>query len=141
MADLSFKEGYKEFTINGDASRTIRIKTSDLNLMQRIVSLKNNLAEKEKMYKGISASVNPENIEESAQKLYMIEREVRAEIDEVFDAPICDTAFGNMNCMSPVDGQPVVRGFLIALISEIEKSLESETGKMKKYIKSVEKYE
>lgn len=141
MVDLAFQEGYKEFTINGDASRTIRIKVSDLNLMQRITSLKKNLEEKEKMYKGISTSTNPENIEESVEKMYLIEREVRVEIDQVFDAPICDTVFGSMNCMSPVNGKPVVRGFLMALIPEIEKAWKSEEKKMKKYTKAVEQYD
>ncbi|MBQ7744939.1 MAG: hypothetical protein IJT85_05150, partial [Ruminococcus sp.] len=76
MSNLSFNEGYKEFTLNGDESRKIRINTSDLNLMKRIVDLKNGIKEKEKMYKGLSASANPENVEKIAEELLIIEQEV-----------------------------------------------------------------
>lgn len=140
MSNLSFNEGYKEFTINGDTSRVIRINTSDLNLMQRIVDLKKNLEEKEKMYKGISANTNPQNIEESAEQLYQIEKEVRAEVDAVFNSKICDIVFGNVNCMSPADGKPIIKGFLMALIPEIEKSIKAEAKKMDKYTKKAEKF-
>lgn len=140
MSNLSFNEGYKEFTINGDESRKIRINTSDLNLMKRIVDLKNGIKEKEKMYKGLSASTNPENVEKIAEELLIIEQEVRKEVDEVFNAPICDTVFGNLNCMSPAGGVPIVWGFLNALIPEIEKTLKSEKKKMEKYTEKVKEF-
>ena len=141
MPNLVFDRGYKEYTINGDDTKTIKIYTSDWNVLDRLSKVRDSIAGKVKELGDL-----PENsgFDETMEKLSSVEREVRAELDKAFGTPVCENVFGDMNCLSFAGGQPVVLNFLEAIIPEIRKGFEEEQkkadAKLSKYTAAAKQY-
>lgn len=135
MRSLNFNTGIKEFDINGDKNRIIRIDTTDLNLGDRIETGRKELRKLAKKFETLTKTTN------SDDKMLKIiddyDKQVRQQIDYMFDSPVSDIAFGNTNCLSVSGGNMLFENFLNALLPEIEKDIKDEEKASKKRI---EKY-
>lgn len=124
MPSLVFNKGYKEYDVNGDKERVIRVYTSDWNIIQRIASLRERIAAR---VRSLQQLRDEDGFDEVMNRLNAVEREVRSEIDTAFGSPVSDAAFGEVNCLSFAGGQPIALNFLEAILPEIQKDLEAET--------------
>ena len=115
MTDIIFAVGtYKEYRLNG--KETIRINVSDPNIIDRIYAFG---AKVEKLQEKYGDVFTPENVGP-------IDKEIRALIDETINCPgACDKAFGEVSCLSVVDGQPIYMGFLHALTEQLKKDIKA----------------
>lgn len=133
MENVVINTGYKEYSINGDENAVIRVKTSDFGLMERLSGL----------MKKISAIVGKlEKLRESdgsgdiLKAIEDADKEVKSELDIVFDYKVSEVVFGKMNCLSFAGGQPVALNFLEAIIPKIREDIEAEAGKADKLASS-----
>lgn len=142
MPSLVFNKGYKEYDINGDKSRIIRVPTSDWNILQRIAQLRGKIADKVSALGTVSGDAGFDAVMQTLDK---VEREVRAELDAAFGSAVSETAFGDINCLSFAGGKPIVLNFLEAILPEIRRDLEAEAqqadAKVEKYTEAVKAFD
>lgn len=113
MKQIQFDSGIREYGINGDDSRVIRIMISDMNLGKRIADLESRVSELADKYRAVQ--------DPDAEQLAALDRDVRSIINEAFNSDICTPAFGATNCCSPVaGGKMLFEGFLAALTEQVK---------------------
>lgn len=138
MRNLEINKGYKTYTINGDESAVITVKTTDFTIIERLTKVKSHISAIVSELKNIKEG-SPAEVYLSA--LSDAEQKVRAELDAVFDSPVSETVFGSMNCLSFAGGQPVALNFLEVIIPEITKDLNEEqqaaSARISKYTEAV----
>lgn len=92
MKSINFESGIKEYAINGDESKTIRINVTDLNLLKRIEDIAPKLTEIQNRYKDMK--------QPTPQQFFDMDVEIRELFNGVFGSDICTPAFGDTNCVS-----------------------------------------
>lgn len=118
MKNLNFDSGIREYAVNGDEYRVIRICVTDMNLPKRISDAETEINALHDKYAQIK---NPD-----AQQLYELDRDVRGVIDKAFGKGVSDTAFGTVNCCSPVGADKLLfEGFVTALAAQIKADIEA----------------
>ena len=118
MKNLNFDSGIREYAVNGDESRVIRICVTDMNLPKRIADAETEINALHDKYWQIS---HPD-----AQQLFELDRDVRGIIDRAFGKGVSETAFGNINCCSPVgENTMLFEGFVNALAAQIKADIEA----------------
>ena len=146
MVSLKIDDGYKEYMINDDPNRVIRVNLTDFAILERIDSANKAINAAMTKYKDIT--VNPdgsttEQIESTVQIVKHIGDLIRQQIDYIFDAPISDVVFGNQSPISSIKGQLYFVRFLDAILPEIEKEIKAEQKaseqRVNKYINEYKK--
>lgn len=126
MNNICFDDGYREYVVNG--GRTIRIRPGDFSLPKRF----------DAMIKW-AREYKPGN---TLDELSAADREARKQLDAVLGEGVSDAVFGDMNCMSYANGQPVFFNFLEAFLPIVEAELAAEKEKsdanVKKYTSQVQ---
>lgn len=119
MKSISFNTGYKEYAINDNANNTIRINMSDLNLPHRIKEVQDffdNMAEK---YKNDDRRMTSEELSDW-------DKQIREKINYAFGTDVCTPAFGNINCISPVEGGKMLfEAFFEVLMPVVEADMKA----------------
>ena len=138
--NISFDEGVKEYTINNDPDRVLRINTSDISLLTRADEAEKNIDAFMKRYNNIK--INPDGTadaddETALQAVKEITEYVREQIDYIFNAPVCKIAFGNTNPLSTYKGVTLYERFLNGVMPIIKADIEAEN---KEAQKRAEKY-
>lgn len=140
MRNLNINNGIREFTINGDENKVLRVNTSDLNLAKRAKKAQKELSLIADECMNIDENMS---IDESIAKLDALDTKVKNTVDYIFNSNASDIVFGEMSSVSICDGQPVFQNFLDAIIPEIEKDTQAEIKKsqrnIKKYTSQVKK--
>lgn len=121
MKSINFDAGYKEYMINGDEGRIIKVQISDFNIYKRVKESMNEIDKIIKKYKdsGIENAVELDN-------------EMRAVINKAFGSDICTPAFGSANLATLTEnGEPIFvnffNAFLPVLKEDIEKTAKNNT--------------
>lgn len=124
MKSINFNSGIREYAINGDESNVIRVPL-DLNIMDRMVRIGSEVAEIAKQY----ASKKP-----TPADFAQFDARVREKLNEAFGTDICTPAFGNINCLSPVDadGTMLFQAFFDAFLPQFKADLEAAFPKQQK---------
>lgn len=108
MQSIDFNSGnYKEYAINGDENRVIRINVSDVGIITRIqdaMSKADNIAEE--------VSEREKN-EDRTQLLKEYDQRAREMVNDIFGSNVCTAALGGINVFSMgSNGKPVLFNFL-----------------------------
>lgn len=130
---INFDTGIKEFVINGDESNVIRINCSDPNLIGRM----------EQAEKKFGEIIDKYQSEELTANILDFDAELKATIDEAFNADISAHAFGKANCLSYVgNGEKMLfEAFLEAFIPLIKDEIaKSSQAYAEAHAKKVESY-
>ncbi len=137
MQSIDFNSGnYKEYAINGDENRVIRINVSDVGIITRIqdaMSKADNIAEE--------VSEREKN-EDRTQLLKEYDQRVREMVNDIFGSDVCTAALGSVNVFSMAsNGKPVLVNFLEALLAVVVQEIKSaQTAAQIKLEEKVEKY-
>lgn len=132
MGVLDFQSTRKTYTVNG--GEEISFDPTDINFVNRLFDLMDRLEKQQNE----DAPQDPREVFARAAKMDV---EMRAEIDQVFDEPICDKVFGKTNVLSPAGGLPVCMNFLLSVIDEIDAASEAETKHSPRVDAYIQKYE
>ena len=122
MQSIDFNSGnYKEYAINGDENRVIRINVSDVGIITRIqdaMSNADNIAEE--------VSEREKN-EDRTQLLKEYDQRVREMVNDIFGSDVCTAALGSVNVFSVAsNGKPVLVNFLEALLAVVVQEIKSD---------------
>lgn len=141
--NLAFDEGFKEYTINGDENRVIRVNTSDYGLVTRFQDARRHIEQMITKYEKFNlkpdGSPADESDEEATDALKEMGDFIRSEIDYIFGAKIADIVFGTTHPMSTVKGLPLYERFLNSVMPIINADLEAERKKSEAVIKKYQK--
>lgn len=132
MGVLNFQTSRKTYKVNDGAE--ISFDPADIGFVTRLFNLM------DKLEKNQTEAV-PENPEDVFVLAAQRDAEMRAEIDAVFDEPVCDKVFGRTNIFSPAGGLPVCMNFLMAVIDEIDAAADEETKASPAVAAYMKKYE
>ena len=135
MENLKFEIPYKEYSINGDESKVIRINTTDFAIFDRLKKAMKQIDDIAKEYENVAPKTDAE-----ANDLFVsADKKVREQINYIFDSDVPTVAFGNANCFTVVlsNMQPLFYNCLNAIVPVIKKDLEKV---MSKSNKNVSKY-
>lgn len=122
MKNISFDEGYREYKLNNDESRVIRVRLSDPNLMNRINKAMIQTNELIKKYKQ-----RPDGA-----KLAEFDAEIKQIINDAFGSDVCTPAFGSASVITVLpDGKLLVSAFVEAFLPVLEADLKGIAATMR----------
>ena len=130
MKSINFNQNIKSYAINGDENNVVKINTSDYGIFTRA-------KEKAKEMSSLENKATKAEEKDDLTKLADVEKEVRDLLNYIFNTDVCTPAFGNANCLSPCNGEPLFIGFFNALMQILEEDMVAET---KKFNANVSKY-
>ena len=131
MGVLNFQTGKKTYTVNDGCE--ISFDPADIRFVNGLFDLFEKLEKQQ--------GEQPQNSENAFAYAAQRDRELRAQIDALFEEPVCEKIFGRTNVLSPAGGLPVAMNFLLALIDEVDAAAEEETKPSAKVDAYIRKYE
>lgn len=131
MGVLNFQTGRKTYTVNDGCE--ISFDPTDIRFVNGLFDLFEKLEKQQ--------NEQPQNPENAFAYAAQRDRELRAQIDALFEEPVCEKIFGRTNVLSPAGGLPVALHFLLALIDEVDAAAEEETKPSAKVDAYIRKYE
>lgn len=134
MKNISFDEGFKEFSINGDENRVIRFNPKDLGILTRMESTLSDFNELDKKLK----ESNEDNLIDTFKD---VELSIKEKMNFIFNSDVHDTIFNGQSPLALVKGEFLFMRVINAIIPIIEKEIEAEQkASEKKMAKYTEKY-
>ena len=137
MNELKFETGLVTYTLNGACE--VKFNPTDNGFAERLFNAFDDLEKKHEGWK--------KQVEKMTDKreifAFMRERdaEMRAVIDDLFGAPVCDACFGSMSVYALADGLPVWVNLFLAVMDKMDTAFAREqkmtNEKIRKY---TEKY-
>ena len=140
MADntrsLNFDDGVREYTINGDTNRKLKINVNDIGLIDRI---EKSIRMMQKEVQGVKdAELNPDgtaDLAAYAEPVRKLNGIMRHEFDAVFYPGASNIVFGKQNPLSTVDGITIYERFMKAFINVVKPEMEKENAKSEEHIR------
>lgn len=133
MAEIKFDTGLVEYDLNGKCK--VCFNPTDGAFVERLFNCFASLDKKHENYAS--------EIEKCGDKVKIFEiarekdREMRAMIDEVMGANVCDPLFGSMNLYALADGLPIWCNLMLAIMDECDSAFAREqmltNPRIKKY--------
>lgn len=122
MKELRFQSGQEEFDLNGKIK--VQFNPTDSFFVEKLYKAFEQLDKKQEQRQKEVAGMT------DLQQVFAFSREVdgemRAILDGVFDAPVSEAVFGEMNVYSMADGLPVWCNLLLAVMEVIDATLARE---------------
>lgn len=126
MPNIGFDSGLVTYTVNGGAE--ICFNPTDSGFVERLFNAFEQLDKKHEHYRGeVEKMADKKEIFEFARKC---DKEMRELIDVVFDAPVSDGVFGNINVYAFGGGLPIWANFVLAVMDEIDTAFAREQKAM-----------
>ena len=135
----------KKFRFDRDDSRVVEINTSDMNIMQRVnvayPKLQALQDKASKLTEGVSIDTTESednafhDLATMAERLSAIDAEMRELIDYMFDADVSKAAAPDGSMYDPFNGSFRFEHIIAIMMTQYEKNLQSEFGKMEKQMK------
>lgn len=142
--DLSITEK-KKFRFGKDDTRIVEINTSDMNLMQRVSTAYPKLQDLQTKASKLTEGVHLEDedsevsaitgITTIAERLSVVDTEMRELLDYMFDAPISAAAAPSGSMYDPFNGSFRYEHLIAVMMKQYEDNLQSEFSKMEKQLK------
>lgn len=135
--DLTVTER-KEFTINGDPTKVLRLNTSDLSMVTRLNRLYPKLKELANSALTAFDADESDNTEEfmtkTSESLTKIDTEMRTLIDELFDSNVSELCAPDGTMYDPIGGKLRFEYIIEALAQLYERDLKAEVEKTTAHI-------
>lgn len=139
MAEVfNFEDGVKEYAINGDESRILRVNVSDANLLPRLYD---SFVKAQDMVKNLK-TYNPEGFtlevaKEGVDRITEVDQFIRKGFDEVFYSGAAEVVFGKTNVLAFVgNGDTLYESFMTAFIAVMEKEIKVNSTESEKRIQN-----
>ena len=131
----------KRFRIDGDDNRIIELNTSDMTILNRLDEADKQLRElADKATFGMSETGEDDNAD-VVKELLATDKQMRAIIDYLFDAPVSDVCAPDGSMYDPFNGKYRFEHIMEILFALYEKNISEEIKKMRKNVqKHTDKY-
>lgn len=139
---IKFDEGYKEYDINGDSTRIIRVDTADYGLIERFEEAERRIKAQLDKYKDVK--IKPDGSadmsdEAACKAVAELSRTIRKAMDYIFDYEVSSVVFGNRSPLSTRKGVPLYERFMNAMMPIIQADIEAEAKASNKRIQKYTK--
>ena len=121
---LQFNSGLVTYEINGVCK--LSFNPTDAAFVERLYKAFDELDKKQEAYRTEISGVSKKEVFDIARQR---DKEMRDMIDSIFESPVSDPIFGNMNVYAMADGLPVWANLILAIMEEIDTSLTAEQQK------------
>lgn len=122
MKSINFDEGYREYKLNEDDSRVIRIRITDANLYSRI----------KKSMERTNELISKYKTRPNSSQLAEFDSNVRTILNDAFGSDICTPAFGTASLLTPLpDGDLLLFSFFNAFLPVLKADIEATKMTMK----------
>lgn len=116
MQNINFDEGYREYKLNNDENRVIRIRITDANLISRI----------EKAMERTNELISKYKNRPNALQLAELDKDIRTILNDAFGSDICTPAFGTASLLTPLpDGKLLLFSFFDAFLPVLKADMEA----------------
>lgn len=133
---FNFDDGVREYTINGDTNRKLKINVNDIGLIDRI---EKSIRMMQKEVQGIKdVELKPDgtaDLAAYAEPVRKMNGIMRHEFDAVFYPGASNIVFGKQNPLSTVDGITIYERFMKAFIDVVKPEMEKENAKSEEHIR------
>lgn len=113
--DFTIDTGTKEYSLNGAVK--VHFNPTDTAFAEKVIDVFSVMEAKQKEYRQDMTTVN------DYREVFAVARkwdaEMREILDKLFDVPVCQALFGDMNIYAMADGLPVWMNLLFAIMDEI----------------------
>lgn len=124
MSNFSFDTGLATFTVNGNCE--IKFNPTDSAFATKIANAFDQIENVGKKFREKVATAKEKDIFALCEKR---DAEARKIIDAVFDAPVCNSLFGDMSVFALANGLPVWCNLFFAVMDEMDVSVIEERKK------------
>lgn len=137
MKSLNLNLGVEDYLLAGKVE--VSFNPTDMNFLERLSSTFEKLDALQEEVRATREKLTDD------REVFPVARELdakmRAILNELFDAEICEPLFGGMNLFASSGGLPVWANLMLALTDEVQNSMASEMSKREERIaKYVSKY-
>lgn len=143
MAKLKLSTGVKSYEIEeqetGRILGTIYINTNDMNIGQRALDAqkKINAYIKESEIIANEAEID----EEAIEQLTAIDKQIKEQLDYLFNSPVSETVFNGLHCLNPNKGKYFIETFLDMIMpvinADLAESIKASEKRISKYTSQV----
>lgn len=144
MEKIKISSSAKEYLLvdeNDNELGVIRVDVTDFDFFNRAKEAEKNITEIMKRMEQLQGE--HVKTEEAFEQLAVCDREIKEQLNDMFDYDVSSVVFGNKNCLSIGDGETFVARFMKAVLPAIKKDIEKEQKKslqkMSKYTKGYAK--
>ncbi len=144
MKNIEINDGYKRFMINKDPKRVLSFNPSDVNIIYRLEEGVKNIEKITTQYADIELKADGtpyESLVEVAEAVNKVDKEIRQEVDKMFNTNASDALFGKQSPLSMVDGIQLWETALMAIIPAVKTEVLAQqkirSEKISKYTKQV----
>lgn len=124
MSEIKFETGLVEYDLGGKAKVTFN--PSDVSFARRLYGVFEELDRKQVEYQtAIDRSGDAAALFDVLERL---DRDMRAQLDGVLGVGVCEAVFGTMNLSALAGGFPVWANLLLAIMDEMDASIEREAS-------------
>ena len=136
MNNLNFDDGFREFVINNDASKVIRINPSDVAMLTRFSEAQKKIDEAIKNAGDIEITAEGKAVdfEVAGKKVEELDNLIKEQVDYVFNSKVADMVFGNQSPMSNIGGISLFERFLDCIEPVIKEAITAKRVESKKRV-------
>lgn len=136
--DLQVGTGVVEYNLNGKVK--VHFNPADASFVKKLMGVFDDIeATHNKYTDDLKKTSDPKRVFEIAGK---VDADMRKMLDGVFDVPVCDALFGDMNVYALADGLPVWTNLLLSVLDVCYSSFDGVDDAMEQRIrKYTAKYE
>lgn len=138
MEKIKISSSAKEYLLvdeNDNELGTIRVDVTDFGFFNRAKEAEKNITEIMKRMEQLQRQ--HVGTEEAFEQLAQYDKEVKEQMNLMFDYDVSSVVFGNKNCLSIGNGETFIARFLKAILPVIKKDIEKE---QKKSVQKMSKY-
>lgn len=142
--NISFDDGYKEFTINNDPNRILKVNVKDVGLITRMHQCLEDIQKKvdvlnEDEFKFDAEGNELDQLGQTANAIGKTTEIMNEAFDELFYPGAHEVVFGQVSPLSTVNGVTVFENFLKSFSVVLEPFFKEETEKREKHINEYQK--
>lgn len=134
---IKFDEGFKEYDINGDPNRIIKVDTADYGLIERFEEADKRIKKQLDKYKGIKIKSDGSaemSDKEACRAIAELSQTIKDAVNYIFDYDVSPVVFGNRSPLSTRKGVPLFERFMNAIMPIIKADIEAEAKESNKRI-------
>lgn len=124
MKELNFDSGLVTYSLNGKCEVTFN--PTDSTFVERIFKTFDALDKRQEAFNAEAKDMDDKSVFSLARRM---DKEMRGDIDRIFDKPICEDLFGDMNVYAMANGLPVWCNLMLALIEVTDSTFALEKKK------------
>lgn len=122
MTELNFNTGKRSFNINGVVE--VSFNDTDASFVEKLYNVFEGLDAKQERYR--SRAERTADKKEIFAVMRDMDREIKDDINNLFEKDVCSPLFGDMNVFALADGLPLWANLMLAIMEQVDSAFARE---------------